>query len=80
METKIKNRMKKIVDKMAELDRTDELLSEAASHAKLAGCLNFVSAIHKAACVGLEKWFELNEELESLRREISIPIDEEKPF
>ena len=80
METKIKNRMKELVDKMVELDRADELLEEAASHARLSGCLDFASEINRAACVGLKKWFELNEECKSLRRKISIPIDEEEPF
>lgn len=80
METKIKNRMKELVDKMVELDRTDELLYKAASHAKLAGCLDFASKIEQTACVGLKKWFELNAEWKSLREKISIPIDEDEPF
>lgn len=80
METKIENRMKELVDKMAELNRADELLEEAASHARLSGYLEFASAINQAACVGLKKWFVLNGEWKSLREKISIPIDEEEPF
>lgn len=80
METKIETRMKELVDKMFELNLADELLEQAAEHAKLAGCSEFLISICIAARKGLKKWFELNEEWKKLRDEKSIPIDNEKPF